>query len=185
MTGPRGALIEQVKKMDDTRPSETRTEPRDFGAEIAQLRAMTVGELRARYGEVFGQAPRSRNKDYLWKRVAYRIQELAEGGLSDRARRRAEELARDADLRTRPHRPIEAPAPTPRQERDPRLPLAGAVLNRAWAGKEHVVEVLEKGFVYNEHRFDSLSAVARAIAGTRWNGFLFFGLVDKAKEVRR
>jgi hypothetical protein len=172
--------------MDDTTATEPRTAAPDFGAEIARLRAMTVGELRVRYGEVFGHQPRSRNKDYLWKRVAYRIQELAEGGLSERARRRAEELACDAELRTRPRRPIEAPLPaSPRPERDPRLPIAGAVLRRTWAGREHVIEVLEKGFVHEGRRFDSLSAVARAIAGTRWNGFLFFGLTKHAKETRR
>jgi hypothetical protein len=146
--------------------------------EIQRLRQMTVGELRTRYAEVFGEEPRSRNKDYLWKRIAYRIQELAEGGLSERARRRAAELARDEDLRVRPPSSTDPPA----WMRDPRVPTPGTILKRSWAGKEHVVQVLDVGFLYEGRRFKSLSAAARAITGTRWNGFLFFGLIERKPD---
>src|SRR5687768_12311828 len=77
-------------------------------ATISALRNMTVGQLRDRYAEVFGEPTRSGNKDFLFKRVAWRIQSLADGGLSERARRRAEELARDADVRTTIPRPRKA-----------------------------------------------------------------------------
>lgn len=154
--------------------------------EIARLRGLTVGELRVRYAEVFGEEPRSRNKDYLWKRIAFRIQELAEGGITERAQRRAEELARDADLRVRPPRDaVEVVAPPPPSKRDPRLPPAGTKLKRAFGGKERLVEVLEDGFEYDGRHFTSLSAVARAIAGTRWNGFLFFGIAGANAEATR
>lgn len=70
--------------------------------EVAALKRMTVKELRGRYVEVFGETTRSGNKDWLWKRIAWRMQANAEGGLSERARRRAEEIANDADLCMRP-----------------------------------------------------------------------------------
>lgn len=66
--------------------------------EVPALKRMTPKELRGRYLEVFGEESRSGNKDFLWKRIAWRIQALAEGDLSERARRRAEELANDADI---------------------------------------------------------------------------------------
>ena len=72
----------------------------DIGKQIAVLRQMTVRELREKYEEVFGEPTRAGNKDFLFKRIAWRLQSLAEGDLSERARQRAAELARDADLRT-------------------------------------------------------------------------------------
>src|SRR4028119_1686512 len=79
---------------------------------VAALGRMTVPQLRAKYLEVFGEPSRSGNRDFLFKRVAWRVQSLAEGGLSERARRRAEELARDADIRaTVPRSPAVALAP--------------------------------------------------------------------------
>lgn len=143
--------------------------------EIARLKQMKVAELRSKYNEVFGQPTFSRNKDYLWKRIAYRIQELAEGGLSERAKKRAEELARDTDLRVRPPKDVRLPdVPTSPKKRDPRLPVVGAVLTRSFGDRDHAVTVLEDGFGYDGKTFDSLSAVARAITGTRWNGFALF-----------
>jgi hypothetical protein len=72
--------------------------------EVASLQRMTVNELRERYREVFGEESRSRNKQFLWKRVAWRMQALEQGGLSERARKRAMELAKDAEIRIRPPR---------------------------------------------------------------------------------
>ncbi len=72
--------------------------------ELKMLQRMTVTELRAKYQEVFGEVARSHNKTHLWKRIAWRLQALEEGDLSERARRRAQELARDADIRIRPPR---------------------------------------------------------------------------------
>ena len=69
--------------------------------EIEALRRMTVGQLRQKYAEVFGEETRSNHKQFLFRRIAWRIQALAEGGLSERARRRALEIANDADLRVR------------------------------------------------------------------------------------
>ena len=147
-------------------------------SKIARLQRMSISELRAAYAQAFGEGPRSCNKAYLWKRIAYRIQEEAEGGISERARRRAAELACDADLRVRPPRGanLETDVRLTPWNRDRRLPPPGTDLKRTWGGKERLVRVLDNGFDYDGQRFKSLSAVARAITGTRWNGFVFFGL---------
>jgi hypothetical protein len=147
--------------------------------QIAALKPMTVGQLREVYAEKFGEGTKSRNKQWLFKRIAWRIQELAEGGLSERAKKRAAELANDADLRLRPpkgHKTPEAPA---KPKRDARLPAVGAELKREFNGKEHVVTVVATGFIYKGKEYRSLSAIAKQVTGTQWNGFLFFGLVSK------
>src|SRR5829696_6500115 len=106
---------------------------------LPALRRMTPAQLREQYLEVFGEPSRSGNKDFLFKRVAWRVQSLAEGGLSERARRRAEELARDADIRTTLPRPpattADAPARTvtrPAPSAHDRLPIPGTVLTRKY-----------------------------------------------------
>lgn len=162
---------------------------RSMAARIRELRAMNVGELAARYREVFGEETRSRNKDWLWKRVAWRIQALEEGDLSERARRRAAELARDADVRVRPPRDAferTAPGGRPRSgtvpfapHRDVRLPLPGTTLTREYKGRVLRVTVLDGGFEFEGRVYRSLSAVAREVTGSTWNGFLFFGLTER------
>jgi hypothetical protein len=166
------------------------TRPHDIGAELAALRRMTVGELREKYLAAFGEETRSWNKDFLRKRIAWRLQELAEGGLSERARRRAEELARDADLRLRaPKGGSAATAVAPRPGRtvtrrllaspDRRLPMPGAVLTREYRGETVTVTVLESGFAYQGQVYRSLTAVAKAVTGTHWNGYHFFRLARR------
>jgi hypothetical protein len=157
--------------------------------QLAALRQMGTTQLRARYLEVFGEPSRSGNKDYLFKKVAWRIQSLAEGGLSERARRRAEELARDADVRTTVPRPpketagmaprtlvLAAPASPAANGRD-RLPIPGTVLTRAYRGRDVAVTVLADGtFEWEGQTYRSLSAIAKAVTGSHWNGYVFFGL---------
>jgi hypothetical protein len=149
---------------------------------------MTVRELRRKYLEIFGEQTRAFHKEFLRKRIAWRIQALAEGDLSERARRRAEELANDADLRIRtPRDPLrpdmaaeKARTTTSRisHTRDPRLPLPGTLLSREFKGQQIVVKVLDTGFEYDSRRYKSLSAIAQEVTGTKWNGFLFFGIAD-------
>jgi len=155
--------------------------------ELAALEDMTTRELRERYEEVFGEAARSSNPQWLLRRVAWRIQMLAEGDLAnrtvERVRAKAATLARDADLRVRPPagpadaggtlRTIVAPMPA---RRDERLPPPGAVLVRVFKGREHRVTVRANGFEYRGDIYRSLSAAAYAISGSHWNGFHFFGL---------
>ena len=156
--------------------------------EIEQLRSLTVNGLREKYREVFGEDSRSGNKDYLYRRIAWRLQANAEGDLSERARRRALEIANDADLRVRAPKSVAGADDRKRTAvaaingaRDPRLPQPGTLLTREFKGKVHVVTVLEDGFEYDGRRYKSLSKIATEIAGTRWNGFTFFGLDREAR----
>ncbi len=149
--------------------------------EIAALRRMKAKELRARYAEVFGEETRSGNRDYLYKRIAWRLQSQAEGGLSERARRRAGQLARDADIRvTAPvnGRTRTGPAPA---SRDDRLPPPGTVITREYKGGTLHVTVLDDGFDYEGDRYRTLSAVAKAVTGSHLNGFAFFRLGEHAR----
>lgn len=155
----------------------------NVGKEIAALKRMTVTELRVKHIEVFDEPTRSGNKDYLVKRIAWRIQANAEGGLTERARRRAEELANDADLRThaprRRHAEGESGTTTTTAVafgHDPRLPLPGSILTRRYRNLDIVVKVRPKGFEYEGEVYRSLSAVAKAVTGTHWNGYHFFNL---------
>jgi hypothetical protein len=158
--------------------------------EVQGFSRMTVGELRGKYLEVFGEETRSYHKEFLRKPIAWRIQSLAEGRLSERARRRAEELANDAGLRTRaPRDPVASGSAEVKvrtatgrisPSRDPRLPLPGTVLAREFQGRNVVVKVLDNGFEFDGHRYKSLSAIAQEVTGSKWNGFLFFGIADGA-----
>jgi len=152
----------------------------NIGKEIAELKQMSVGELREKYHEVFGEPTRAGNKDFLFKRIAWRIQALNEGDLSERARRRAEDLACDADLRTTAPRTAAtggggasdaSPAPP---NADERIPPPGTVLTRVYRGQAYHVVVRDDGFEYDGEVFRSLSAIAKLITGSHWNGLLFF-----------
>lgn len=155
----------------------------DITYQVAVLKRMTVTELRSRYLEVFGEQTRSGNKDFLWKRIAWRIQALAEGDLTERARRRAEELANDADLRIRrpPDRPeppgesTTRPAPITFSD-DAGLPMPGTILTRQYKGQTIRVMVLNDGFEYLGEVYRSLSAIAEVVTGSHWSGNLFFGV---------
>ena len=157
--------------------------------QIARLEPMTPAELHGKYQELFGEVPRSRHKAYLIRRIAWRLQALLEGDLSQRARRRAAELACDADLR------ISAPAASQRQDTEPvpsargssrrRLPPPGTVLARPYRGRAIEVTVLARGFQYDGRLYRSLSAVAKAVTGKHWNGYHFFGLWKPTSEATR
>ncbi|HTU17524.1 MAG TPA: DUF2924 domain-containing protein [Gemmataceae bacterium] len=148
--------------------------------EVAALQRLSIGQLRQRFAEAFGEATDASNRTWLIKRIAWRMQALAEGDLSQRARQRAAELARDADLRLNPPQPkattttplpepVRVPAPI-----DPRLPPPGTILIRPYKGLLVQVQVLTDGFAYAGRVYASLSAVAKAVTGSHCNGFLFF-----------
>ena len=156
----------------------------NVGKEISALQRMTVRELRRKYEDVFDDETKTGNRAWLIKRIVWRIQELAEGGLSERARKRAEELANDADLRLSPPRPKPATTNPEAQtvtaqlqfDHDDRLPLPGTVLSREYKGRTVQVRVLTSGFEYEGEVYRSLSAAAKTITGTHINGFQFFRL---------
>jgi hypothetical protein len=149
--------------------------------EVAALQRLTIAQLRQRFAELFGEATPASNRTWLVKRIAWRLQALAEGDLSERARRRAVELARDADLRLNPPRPKTCTPPEPQalvaptpSAVDPRLPPPGTILTRPYKGQLVQVQVLTDGFAYAGHVYPSLSAVAKVITGTHTNGYHFF-----------
>jgi hypothetical protein len=159
--------------------------------EVEKLRRASLSELRRKYREVFHEETRSRHREHLFRRIAWRLQALAEGGLGERARERAGEIALDADLRmiaprgffTAGDESIETvPGGRNPGKQDRRLPLAGTVLNRRWRGRNILVEVLRDGFGYEGRRYSSLSAIAVEVTGTRWNGLAFFGLTRVAAK---
>ena len=154
--------------------------------EVAALKRLTMQDLRAQYAEVFGDATPSGNRAWLVKRVIWRLQALAEGDLSARARQRAAELASDAELRVVPPppprqpKPPATPTPTAAAPGAPRSraggPMPSTVLTRTYKGERLEVRVLATGFEFEGAVYGSLSAVAKAITGAHWNGRLFFGL---------
>ncbi len=143
--------------------------------DLTALTRMRVTELRAQYACIFGEATASHNRLWLLRKMAWRMQALAQGGLSERARQRALELANDADIRLGPpRRPSPIPAGRP-QPPDGRL-LPGAVIQRLYRGARLEVKVLAEGFEYEGTVYRSLSAVAKAITGTHCSGYGFFHL---------
>ena len=156
---------------------------------ITALGQLTVAQLRDKHMELFGEPTRATNKDFLFKRLAWRLQSLTEGTLSERARRRAEELARDADLRTTVPRPPKThpeesrtlTLPVPAHNLHDRLPIPGTILTRKYRGRQIETKVLPGGFEYEGQTYRSLSAVAKAVTGSHWNGLLFFGLDGSRK----
>ena len=162
--------------------------------EIEKLRRASLAALRQKHREVFEEETRCRHREHLFRRIAWRLQALAEGDLTQRARQRAQQVARDADLRA--IAPPEfftvsgeavrtAPADRNRRPRDSRLPLPGTLLRRQWKGRTILVEVLADGFRHENQPYSSLSAIALAVTGTRWNGLAFFGLTGQSVNRRK
>ena len=134
--------------------------------QVTALPSLSTPELRAMWKDLFQATPPPYNKQFLVKRLAFRIQELAFGGITDSTEERLAALAADEMTQDR------MPPPPPEGE----IPISGTRLIREWKGVEHCCTVLEDGFEYQGQRYKSLSAVARAITGTRWNGKVFFAL---------
>ena len=137
-------------------------------ARLAALKTASTPDLKAQWRDLFDTEPPPFNRSYLESRLAYRIQELAYGGLKPDTLRRLEKLGEQLDG-----------SGVPRRKRQDRMPMAGTRLVREWQGVEHTVTVTGDGFDWQGRPYKSLSAIARAITGTRWNGPLFFGLRNR------
>ncbi len=170
--------------------SKERKAMAELSREIRALDGMKLAELQATYRRLFQAESHSKNTAYLRKKLAYRIQELAEGGLPEEAKAQLEVLmpaqiplaGEQASRKRGPrasHRTKNPKAPAPLPPRDSRLPAIGTTLQRDYQGIHHEVQVLEQGFLHQATFHKSLSSVARAITGTAWNGFLFFGLINR------
>ena len=147
--------------------------------EVAELRALPAAELTKRYVEVFGREPRIRHRAYLWKRLAWKAQEARLGGLSEVAKARLEELIGQLDL--------------PLQERNRTVSgrlrggrragqKLGTTLTREWRGQQISVTIVEGGFEHGGVVYKSLSAVAKVVTGSHWNGRLFFNLRQRTSK---
>ena len=134
-------------------------------AQLAALKTAPVAELKKKWRDLFDREPPPYNRRFLENRLAYRIQELAYGGLSEESVERLDALADE----------LEGKTPRRRSSLETR-PIAGTRLIREWKGVEHSVTVRRQDFEYQGRPYKSLSAIARQITGTRWNGLVFFGL---------
>jgi len=163
----------------------------DVRKEVRTLKAMTVAELRDRYADVFGEPTTSHHKQYLWRRIIWHLQAQAEGDLTERARQRAAELANDADLRMYAPKNDSTPKTPTAGGRtatgrlvtthDPRVPMPGTEIEREYKGRTVKVNVLHDGFEYEGEVYRSLSAIAKAVTGSHWNGYHFFGMSKEGK----
>jgi hypothetical protein len=137
-------------------------------SQIAALKTMPVADLKGRWRELFDAEPPPYNRRFLESRLAYRIQELAYGGLKPETLERLAALAQQLDGK-----------PTKRARSAQNRPITGTRLVREWQGIEHSVMVRDEGYEYQGRPYKSLSAIARLITGTRWNGWTFFGLKNQ------
>jgi len=154
---------------------------------VAEIKKMSVKELQALWQDLYSAPTNTRNRPYLQKRLAFRVQELAQGGgLSARGKEKAEALvAGTPGPRTKAASSTRKPATgasESKKERDPRLPKAGSALEREYKGKRYEVTVHDVDFEYAGNRYASLSAIAKEITGQVWNGFLFFGIASQSKK---
>jgi hypothetical protein len=137
-------------------------------ARVAALKTLPMPALKQQWRDLFDTEPPPFNRRFLESRLAYRIQELAYGGLKPETVERLEALAEDLESDQAGQR-----------RRSLTRPVIGTQLVREWQGTEHRVTVLDGGFEYQGRPFKSLSVIARAITGTRWNGWVFFGLKNR------
>jgi hypothetical protein len=164
----------------------SRVEPVD----LDRLARMQPAELQRQHLKLFGCTVPSGNTELARRRIAWHVQSEREGGLNESARQHALAIAKEASLRI--HLRRGSPDSALRyatvagivSAHDSRLPMAGSIIVKQHRGKTLVVRVLDEGFEYDARRFGSLSAIAKEITGTKWNGFLFFGLAKESKRGR-
>ena len=162
------------------RVTSTRDALGDLPARLAAIDDMDTAALVDEYRRVVGEEPRSHSRAWLCKRLAWRIQEQTHGGLDERALGRIEELAATSPVRHLEPRVGPTGAPTSATAAvDPDALAEGTVLRREHGGRTHEVTLTTDGFVWGGATYGSLSAVAKAITGTHWNGRLFFGLAKR------
>ena len=148
-------------------------------SEILELKQKPLAEIQAKYKALFAQESTSSNKVFLWRKIAYRMQELEYGGLSTETRGKIQELIKKYDpvnnTSVRPDNVAEQ-AGKKKINRDRRLPIPGTVVTKEYKGRTFEVKIVASGFEYNNKVYKSLSAIAKEITGAHWNGYLFFNL---------
>ena len=162
---------------------------------LQALPAMSIGELCRRYRVLFGDEPRCRHRELLVHQIASKVQADEEGDLPEELKQYALAIARNCALRVRISnnsarrrngenldKEITTSVVT---DHDPRLPLPGSLLSKDFKGQTYVVKVLDGAFEFADKRYTSLSAIAKEITGTKWNGFLFFELTKENQGARK
>ncbi len=153
--------------------------------ELDRLARMQPSELQQLHERLFGCAVSSGNSELARRRIARRLQSEGEGGLPESARQHALAIAKESNLRVHVpsgSRPLHATAMGIVSDHDSRLPMPGSIIVKKHRSRTILVRVLDFGFEYDGRRFASLSAIAKEITGTKWNGFLFFGLVKENRN---
>ena len=168
---------------------------RTLREQIGELARMNVAELQQQYRDVFGEEPASAHRQFLFRKIAWRVQADRGGGLPESIHEIARAIAKDAPLRIRVISnadkrragiPFEQTVTTTiSPDHDSRLPMPGGLIVKQFKGQTIVVKVVDEGFEYGDRRYSSLSAIAQEITGTKWNGFLFFGLTKEKINGRR
>jgi hypothetical protein len=138
-------------------------------ARLAALKTTPTPDLKRQWRDLFETEPPPYNRRFLESRLAYRIQELAYGGLRPETIARLEALGQQLDGGNM----------VLRRTRAEEKPISGTRLIREWQGVEHCLTVRDHDYEYQGRPYQSLSAAARAITGTRWNGWVFFGLKNQ------
>jgi len=149
--------------------------------EIMALKNCTLSELKAKYTALFGpECAIPSNKVYLWRKIAYKLQEIEHGGISSLAQGKIEEFIQKYDpVNNKDLRPFSNPDNNGKQaklSRDKRLPIPGTLITKEYKGAHLEIKVMEKGFEYNKKQYRSLTAIAKELTGAHWNGYLFFNL---------
>jgi len=160
--------------------------------DLDRLARATPSELQRLFRLVFDCAVPAGSTELARRKIAWHAQSGRAGGLPDSARQHALAIAKESNLRIhlrrgRSRQGSQVPHATVRgivSDHDSRLPMPGCIIVKEYRGQSLVVRVLDDGFEYAAQRFSSLSAIAKEITGTKWNGFLFFGLTKEGKRGR-
>ena len=136
-------------------------------ARLAALKTTPTPDLKRQWRDLFETEPPPYNRRFLESRLGYRIQELVFGGLKPETVKRLEELG------------DQLASGKPLARSSEHRPISGTQLIREWQGIEHYVTVRDQDYEYQGRPYQSLSAVVLAITGTRWNGWVFFGLKNQ------
>lgn len=170
------------------------TKESKFEVDLGALVRLKLAGLQMLHRELLGEESLVKNAEHLRRKLAWYMQARDHGGLPETAVQYALEIARDAVLRIRIGENISrrrkgialdcAATTTVAPEHDARVPMAGSLLMKDYKNRTIVVRVLDRGFEYDRRRYASLSAIAQEITGTKWNGYLFFGLPKENRIAR-
>ncbi len=146
-------------------------------SQIEALKNASAEELQKRYKELYGEDATGTHKTYLWRKVAYKLQEQKHGSLSAKAKGQLKALIEEFDpINNKALRPDKPIVNQRTATKDKRLPIPGTVITKEYKSTNYQVKMLEKGFEYNGKIYKTLSAIAKEITGAHWNGYLFFNL---------